>query len=53
MKHFLLEKTGKTYSAGCAMLYVNLSLDELHEKIDKDDLTDDGIEDEPHITLFD
>ncbi len=52
MKSFILEKVGKVYDSGCAMLYVNLSLDELHEKIDKDDLTDDGIEDEPHITLL-
>ncbi len=52
MGYFILEKVGKVYKTGCAMLYVNLSLEDLTDKIDKNDLTDDGIEDEPHITLL-
>ena len=52
MNSFLLEKVGKTYNEGCCMLYLNVSLDELHDKINKKDLTEDGIEDEPHVTLL-
>lgn len=52
MGYFILEKVGKVYKTGCAMLYVNLDLSHLHEMIDKEDLTDDEIEDEPHITLL-
>jgi len=52
MTHFILEKVGKVYKKGCVMLYVNVDLDEVHSKIKKADLVDDGIEDEPHVTLL-
>ncbi len=52
MRSFILEKAGKVYDSGCAMLYVNLSLEELHDQIKDSDLAGDGIEDEPHITLL-
>lgn len=56
----LLEKQGDKYEYGCVMLYIDIPVKVIHNKISKNDLYqadpgDDrtyGIEDEPHITLL-
>jgi len=65
MKHlklfeeFIVEKSGDSYSSGCAMLYFDFpQMKEIHEKIDNEDLYEEegdrtfGLEDEPHVTLL-
>lgn len=65
MKHiklfeeFILEKSGDSYSSGCAMIYFSFpKIKEIHNMIDEDDLYIEegdrtfGIEDEPHTTLL-
>ena len=43
----------KKYPYGCAMVYFNFpDLKVFHEKIDSEDLTGDGLETEPHVTLL-
>lgn len=44
---------GKKYPYGCAMLQFDFPEIKLfHEKIDPNDLAEDGLEDQPHVTLL-
>jgi hypothetical protein len=44
---------GKKYAYGCAMLQFDFpDMKMFHEKIEEDDLSGDGIEKDPHVTLL-
>lgn len=52
------ENSTSTYSRGCAMLYFDFPIEELHKQINEEDIYTEegdntyGLEDEPHITLL-
>ena len=46
-------KEEKIYEYGCAMLYFNVkNWEEITSFIEKEDIGEDGLEDEPHLTLL-
>lgn len=56
---FLVEKSGDSYEAGCAMLYFDFpKMTDIHSKINEEDIYTEeedrsyGLEDEPHCTLL-
>lgn len=43
----------ENYEFGCSMVFLNFSeIEEIQKQIDPDDLTEDGLETEPHISLL-